>query len=136
MTTRRLSAFRSAVAPHLPAIAVLLSLVTYELWPILSRWDTYGFHDWDVATAQRYLTVLSLLRHGEGPWWNPYFCGGFPGFGHPEGTPNLVSPWLPFYLLADMRVALRVEVLGSALLGVMGSYVVAGRFTKSTALRA
>ena len=118
------------------AWALLLSATVYVLGPILSQWHTYGFHDWDVETAYRYITVLSLKEYGEAPWWHPWLCGGFPAFGHIEGATNLVSPYLPIYLLADVRTALRLEILGAAVIGLTGAYVLAGQFTRSVALRA
>src|SRR5689334_6807940 len=93
---------------------LLVGCLLYVLAPMLEDFSTYGFHDWDVETAFRYITVVSL-KHDEGPWWHPWLCGGVPGFGYPEGGPNLVSPYLPLYLLTDVRTALRLEVLGQGL---------------------
>lgn len=106
------------------------------LAPMLARWDTFGFHDWDVATAYRYITVKSLLEYGEAPWWHPWLCGGFPAFGYIEGATNFLSPYLPLYLLTEIRTAIRLEVLGATFVGAAGSYFLAGRFTGSSALRA
>jgi hypothetical protein len=105
------------------------------LWPMLRDWSRYGFHDWDVMTSYRYITVLSLKQYGEGPWWNPWMCGGFPAFGHYEAASNLVSPYLPVFLLADVHHAIRIEVTANALVGLAGTYVLAGQFTRSVGLR-
>lgn len=94
-----------------------------------------GFHDWDSAAAYRYLTVLALRRDGEMPWWHPYLCGGFAGWGYSEGVPNLVSPLAPLYFLVPLPLALRLEIAAMALLGLAGAYLLAGRFTRSVALR-
>ena len=117
------------------AIAVVGGALWVVVRPLLASFETFGFHDWDIALAYRYATVIAL-RHGEGPWWNPWLCGGAPAWGYPEGAPNLISPYLPLYLLADLRVALRLEVVGQAVLGLVGTALVAGRFTRSAALRA
>ncbi len=121
--------------PGLIAGALLVSALLFVLDPMLSDFSTYGFHDWDSSTAHRYITVLSL-RAGEGPWWYPWLCGGIPAFGYPEVATNLVSPYLPLYLLADVRTAIRLEVLGQGLLGLVGTYAFASSFTRSVALRA
>ncbi len=105
-------------------------------WPWWTTRDTFGFHDWDVQTSHRHLAVRSLVEHGEWPGWNPYACGGFPAWSYVESGTNVVSPWLPLYLGLDMRWALRLEVLGMALLGAAGSYLAAGRFTSSLGARA
>jgi len=115
--------------------ALLVGLLLYVLEPMLADFSTFGFHDWDVATAYRYITVVSL-KAGEGPWWHPYLCGGVQGWGYSEGATNFVSPYLPLYLLFDVRVAIRLEVLGQGLLGLAGAYLFAGLFTTSAALRA
>lgn len=104
------------------------------LGPMLADFSTYGFHDWDAHSAYRYITALSLRRYGEGPWWQPWLCGGVPAWGYVEGATNLVSPYLPIYLFADIRTALRLEVVGDGLLGLWGAYLLARRFSRSAAL--
>ncbi len=121
-------------AAILLAIGLLAACLFYVLAPMLADFSTYGFHDWDSEMAYRYITVLSL-KHGEGPWWHPWLCGGAPAFGYPEGAPNFVSPYLPLYLLTDLRVAFRLEVLGQAIFGLVGTYFFASVLTKSVALR-
>ena len=106
------------------------------LYPWLLVRDTYGFHDWDVMTSHRYLAVTALRDFHELPAWNPYACGGFPAWGYVEGATIVVSPLLPVYWLADIRTAIRVEVLFMALLGSVGAYRLAGRFTEHPAARA
>jgi hypothetical protein len=117
------------------AACVLVGLLHHVLAPMLADFSTYGFHDWDVATAYRYITVLSL-SYGEAPWWHPYLCGGVQAWGYSEGATNFVSPYLPFYYFADVRTAIRVEVFGQGLLGLAGAYAFASSFTTSRALRA
>ena len=56
----------------LAAMVVMGWTTLAVLWPMLEDWSTYGFHDWDVMTSYRYITVLSLKQYGEGPWWNPW----------------------------------------------------------------
>jgi hypothetical protein len=101
---------------------------------MLRDFSTYGFHDWDAHAAYRYITTLSLREYHEGPWWHPWLCGGVPAWGYVEGAPNLVSPYLPFYLWADIRTALRIEVVGNGLIGLAGAWALARRFTTSYAL--
>ena len=95
----------------LVAVGLLAGALVYVLAPMLADFSTYGFHDWDSQTAYRYITTLSL-QQGEAPWWHPWLCGGVPAFGYPEGATNFVSPYLPLYVFADVRTAIRLEVLG------------------------
>jgi hypothetical protein len=125
-----------ATLSELVAAATVVALPIIVLWPWLRDRSTYGFHDWDVQTSHRYLVKKTLLEFGQFPGWNPYACGGFPAWGYVESGTIVVSPWLPLYLFADMRLALRAEVLGMAWLGAVGTYVLAGHFTKSPAARA
>lgn len=118
----------------LGAAIVLLAALFHILGPMLEDFHTYGFHDWDVESAYRYITVVSLKQYHEGPWWHPWLCGGFPAFGDTETASNLFSPYLPLYLLTDLRVAIRLEVVGDALIGLLGTFLLARRFSKSAAL--
>jgi hypothetical protein len=115
--------------------AAVVALPMIVLGPWLARWDTFGFHDWDVQTSHRHLVVESITAHGQMPWWNPYACGGFPAWGYVEGGTIVVGPWLLLYLIFDMAVALRLEVLLYALLSSAGAYFLAARFTTSFAAR-
>lgn len=130
----RLSPNRSWILTAFAA-ATLIYLLFTVLAPIFFDLRKMGFHDWDSAAAYRYITVLSIKKYGELPFWHPYLCGGFAAFGYAEGAPNLVSPFLPVYLTMPMVLALRVEVFGSALISLAGSYLLAGRYTRSVALR-
>jgi hypothetical protein len=116
------------------AALLLLSSLLHILGPMLADFHTFGFHDWDAETSYRYVSVLSLKKYGEGPWWNPWLCGGVPAFGDAEAASNFLSPYLPLYLLTDVRVAFRIEVIGAALTGLSGAFLLARRFSKSAAL--
>lgn len=129
-------AARTRMAAALLALGVLLSGLVGLLWPMLRDFSTYGFHDWDAHAAYRHITTLSLRRYHEGPWWHPWLCGGVPAWGYVEGAPNLVSPYLPIYLLCDIRTALRLEVVGNAIIGLVGAYALARRFCASQVLAA
>ena len=94
-----------------------------------------GFQDWDSQAAYRYVTVLAL-RHGQPPWWNPWFCGGFPAWGYAEGATNFISPFAPLYFLFSFPLALRLEAVAATWVGVLGAFLLAGRFTRSPAWRA
>jgi len=114
----------------------LLVAIGYVFRPIFVDTTTLGGHDWDQAETHRYLVAKTILRFHQFPFWNPYACGGHPAWGGFESDPNVVSPWLPAYLLASFPLALRIEVVGSTLLGAIGAWLLASRFTRSRALMA
>ena len=122
-------------AAALAAVTVLVAMVAVVVAPWFTETSTYGFHDWDAITSFRYLTVDSLVKHGEFPGWNPYACGGYPLWGYVEGATNVVSPWLPVYLVAPIQLAIRIETAGMGLVGAFGAYALAGRFTRSSSAR-
>ena len=114
--------------------AVLLC-IAIALRPTFHDLSLYGGHDWDETSAHRLLTVQALLRFKQLPLWMPYACGGFSEWGNVQGASNLVSPFLPFYLLLDLRHALRVELVGTVLISALGTWLLAGQFTRSAAAR-
>jgi hypothetical protein len=103
--------------------------------PAFHDLELYGGHDWDEMSAHRLLTVKALLRFGQLPLWMPYACGGYSEWGNVQGATNLVSPFLPFYLLLELRHALRVELVGTLLVSALGTWLLAGEFTRSAAAR-
>jgi len=114
----------------------VLLCIAIALRPIWHDLDLYGGHDWDETSAHRLLTVKALLQFGQLPLWMPYACGGFSEWSNVQGASNLVSPFLPFYLLLELRHALRVELLGSLLISAAGTWLLAGEFTRSASARA
>src|SRR4051812_12155085 len=86
-------------------------------------------------SAHRLLTVKALLRFGQAPLWMPYACGGYSEWGNVQGASNWVSPFLPFYLLLELRHALRAELVGTLLISALGTWLFAGEFTRSVAAR-
>ena len=127
-------AWLERVLPWLGFGSVLLS-IAIALSPTFADLDLYGGHDWDEMSAHRLLTVKALLDFGQLPLWMPYACGGFSEWGNVQGATNLVSPWLPAYLLLDLRHALRVELLGTVLVSAIGTWLLAGEFTRSAVAR-
>jgi hypothetical protein len=118
-------------------VGLIFASALYTLFaPFFRETSLYGFRDWDDGSSRRYLTVVSLLRYHELPWWNPSWCGGFPAWGHPETANNLVSPYLPLYLAFPIQVAERLEIVFATLTALVFTYLLAGRVTKSASLRA
>ena len=118
------------------AVLAMPAMVLLVVSPLLLHPWTLGQHDWDQMNTQRAVVAKSLLRFHEFPLWDPYECGGHPAWSALESDPVAVSPWLPAYLLAPLPIAIRIEIVGSALLGALGYWVLGSRFTKSVALRA
>jgi hypothetical protein len=112
----------------------VLAAIAYVFQPLFVDTSTFGSHDWDQVETHRFLVAKTILGFHQFPFWNPYACGGHPAWGGFESDPIVVSPWLPAYLLAPFPLALRIEVVGSTLLGAAGAWLLASRFTRSRAL--
>jgi hypothetical protein len=123
------------VLPVVMGAFCVVLCIAIALSPVFRDLTLYGGHDWDEMSAHRLLTVKALLQYGQLPLWNPFACGGFSEWGNVQGATNLVSPFLPFYLLLQLPHALRVELLGTALLAAGGTWLLAGEFTRSAAAR-
>jgi hypothetical protein len=115
---------------------IVLGTVGIVVSPALQDLHSLGTHDWDQMEAHRYLLWKSVHMYGQFPFWNPYACGGTPSWAGIESGTTIVSPWLPFYLWAPLPIALKVEIVGTALISAVGTWLLAGRFTRSAALRA
>jgi hypothetical protein len=120
----------------IPAWVAILWTIYYVLAPTLTDTSTIGQHDWDQMEAHRQLVDKTILHYHQFPFWEPYACGGHPNWGGFESGSMIVSPWLPFYLTMTLPHAMRVEIWGSALISAVGAWLLAGRFTRSPALRA
>ena len=137
-TLRSLVAAPDGTSPLLATAAFLLVLwmIGQVVAPFFEDMKHWGWHDWDMVSSFRYLVVKSLKAYHQLPFWNPYECGGYTAWGYVESDTNLISPWLPLYLIADERIALRLEVVGTAFFSAWGTWLLAGRFTRSAAARA
>jgi hypothetical protein len=117
-------------------VLVALGAIALVVAPIFIHTDTYGQHDWDQMQAHRYLAVKTIKRFHQFPFWNPYSCGGHTWWGGLESGSSLISPALPLYLFAPFLWAIRLEVILATLISALGTWLLAGRFTKSPGLRA
>jgi hypothetical protein len=118
------------------AWGIVLGMIGIVVGPALRDRQSIGSHDWDQMEAHRYLVYKSIRLYHQFPFWNPYGCGGHPSWAGIESGTAIVSPWLPFYLFAPLPIALKVELAGTAVLSAIGTWLFAGRFTRSAALRA
>ncbi len=120
----------------LAAWVIILAQIRFVLAPAFVNTNTIGGHDWDQMESHRYVVMKTILRFHQFPFWDPYSCGGHTTWGGVESATNVVSPWLPFYLLMNLPHAMRAEIVGSALVSALGAWLLAGRFTRSPAARA
>jgi hypothetical protein len=106
------------------------------LSPLLVHPWTLGQHNWDQMNTQREVVVQTIARFHQFPFWDPFTCGGHPAWGSLESDPIVVSPWLPAYLAFPLPIAIRIEIIVSAIVGALGAWRLASRFTESYAVKA
>ena len=117
------------------ALAAVPAMIALVVSPLLAHPWTLGDHNWDQMHTQREVVVQTILRYHQFPFWDPFTCGGHPAWGALESDPIVVSPWLPVYLLAPLPIAIRVEIIVSAVFGAVGAWRLATRFTDSRAVQ-
>ena len=127
---------KAAVASARVASTIAMPLmVLIVVSPLLVHPWTLGQHNWDQMNTQREVVVQTILRFHQFPFWDPFTCGGHAAWGALESDPIVVSPWLPVYLLAPLPIAIRVEIIVSAVVGALGAWRLASRFTDLRVLR-
>jgi hypothetical protein len=119
----------------LVAFAAIPAMVLLVVSPLLLRPMTLGARNWDQMNTQRAVVVRTIERYHQFPFWDPYTCGGHAAWGSLESDPIVVSPVLPVYLLAPLPIAIRVEIVFWAVVGLFGCWWLAARFTQSYALK-
>jgi len=113
----------------------ILAMIACAVAPIFNELTSFGGHDWDTMVVNRHLVIKSIKSFHQFPFWNPYACGGHPAWANVEGDTTVVSPFFPLYFLAPLQIAQRVEVTVVALFSAIGTWLLAGRFTRSAGLR-
>jgi hypothetical protein len=120
----------------LAAAGLVVALALWVFAPFFRDTRAMGFQDWDEQAAFRYVSVLALRDYGQWPFWNAWYCGGFPAWGYVEAATNVVSPFAPFYFAFSYPLAARLEAVAATVVGVLTCYLLAGRYTRSPAWRA
>lgn len=123
------------VLTTLLAAMTLAAAIAHLTSPIFQNRTLLGGHDWDTMEGYRYLVVKTIRRFHQFPFWNPYTCGGHPVWGGVETDTTIVSPFFPVYLFLGLPLAMRIELVGNAVLAASGAWMFAGRFTRSPAVR-
>ena len=112
----------SRVARHLPVRVAFFSLLAAALvWPVLGEAARLNeFRDAHILFLYERSAINTILRYGELPLWNPYYCGGFDAVAAPQT--RLVSPTLLLGLLFGAQRAEILTVFLFAIVGMEGTY--------------
>jgi hypothetical protein len=100
----------------------LFALVAAALvWPMLGHAGFLNeFRDAQVLALHEHAAVDSVLRFGQLPLWDPWYCGGLYGLGAPQS--RFAAPPFVLSVLFGPERAEPVVVFALAMLGMEGTY--------------
>lgn len=101
-----------------PSVLLLACATLLLCAPLLTRWDAYGWQDWDQFTFRHETARLAVMQYAEWPVWNPFAEGGTVLLAHPHSP--VLAPWFPLTLAFGSQVAVRLLVIGFMLVGAVG----------------
>jgi hypothetical protein len=104
-----------------PSVLLLACATLVVCAPLLTRWDAYGWQDWDQFTTRHEVARLAVMTFGDWPVWNPYAEGGTVLLAHPHSP--VLAPWFALTLLLGSQIAVRVLVVAAMWLGAVGMAV-------------
>ncbi len=105
------------------AIFALALVMGAILWgPAFYRSDKSGWGDWQQMHHWAELGVVSMLRFGEFPLWDPNHCGGVPHWGQPQAQ-NFSPIWMLFHLPFGTQLGHKLWILFHHLIGFAGLYL-------------
>lgn len=95
-----------------------LCLAVFFVPRFVAEPDAVWVGDWRQMHLYWEAPRQTLLRFGQAPLWNPYYCGGNLLLGHPHS--QFVVPFFPLALLTSTAWGYRALVLGHLVLGMVG----------------
>lgn len=116
----------------LPLRLLLWLLVTAAVGPaylaaphhVADYFDDHQFHSWEQSNR------ITVLRYGELPQWNPYWCGGTLGVAAPEDTFFSPDYWL-LRLPFGVSLGRHLAIIAMMIMGMEGMFRLARRFGSS-----
>jgi hypothetical protein len=124
MSPRRRAALRGVaiLATSLVAGGVMWAPAFYES-------DHSGWGDWQQMHHWAEVGVVSMLRWGEFPFWNPHHCGGVPHWGQPQAQ-NFSPIWMLLHLPFGTHLGHKLWILFHHVIGFAGLYLVGRELEK------
>lgn len=114
----RQHAFRRGLA--LFAMAFVMGSIMWG--PAFYRWDQSGWGDWQQMHHWSEVGVVSMLRWGEFPLYDPHHCGGVPHWGQPQAQ-NFSPIWMLIHLPFGTNLGHKLWVLFHHIIGFVGIYL-------------
>jgi hypothetical protein len=110
------TAMRHAAANTQARVSFFCAVAVVTKWPALRTAGSFN----DKTDAQHFTLFeeaarLAVVKFHQLPLWNPYYCGGIPGFGTPSA--RFVSPT---FLLSILFGTIRADVLVATAMTLVG----------------
>lgn len=113
---------RRSVRSALTALLAVVAAAVY--WhAAFTRPAATGFGDWRYFHHMWEAGWVAVHRFGEWPLWDPYQCGGLTLWGNPQA--QVYSPLFGLALLIGTTLALKLNVVAHAAVGLAGMYLLA-----------
>lgn len=97
--------------------------ITSDAWKVAEWMDDHQFYAWEEADR------MTLLRWGQLPAWNPYWCGGTVGIGAPEDP--FLGPDFLLRIVFGVAHGRRLAILLLVVMGMEGTYRLCRRLDAS-----
>jgi hypothetical protein len=97
--------------------------VTSDAWKLTDWMDDHQFYSWESSDR------MTLLRWGQLPAWNPYWCGGTVGIAAPEDP--FLGPDFLLRIIFGVAEGRRLAILLLVVMGLEGTYRLCRRLDAS-----
>ena len=101
-----------------PSVLLLACATLLLCAPLLTRWEAYGWQDWDQFTFRHETARLAVATFMDWPVWNPFAEGGTVLLAHPHSP--VLAPWFPLTIVLGSQVAVRLLAVAFMLVGAVG----------------
>jgi hypothetical protein len=93
-------------------------------YPLLGHLGTAGLAwDWMPNMQMAWAAWNCVIHLHQFPWWQPWVCGGYPIFAHPES--RILTPFFLLHLVFGPAVGLHLEIIAHLALGFAGAFFLA-----------
>ncbi|PIN79758.1 hypothetical protein COV16_02525 [Candidatus Woesearchaeota archaeon CG10_big_fil_rev_8_21_14_0_10_34_8] len=112
------------------AILIFLFITLIFSYPIYSRINSWGMHDWDQHLFYEGVPRTSILEFHQFPLWNPYQCGGNVMLANPQSS--FISIHFTLTLLLGEVIATKIAILLYLFLGMLGMWFLCRQLNMQT----
>ncbi len=116
--------------PKVAAIIFIIITLIFS-YPLYSRMNNRGMHDWDQHLFYEAVSRRSVLEYHQFPLWNPWQCGGNVLLANPQSP--FLSIHFPLIILFGEVIATKLAIMLYLFIGLFGMWFLC-RYLKMTAV--